>query len=107
MIYYIFLIGWVCAVFWFRVEHPLFDPGGVGGQELVEKAANKLVYGDLKTGESRLLLIFELVVLEMDGTLLNFFLLLFYVLFIVKLYDLLVELKDSLLIDGVILLGIY
>ena len=64
-------------------EHLVLRRTGVGQQQLIEETTYELVYRFLKDADLRLSFIFKLVVAEVHGPLLEFFLLGLQVLFVI------------------------
>lgn len=88
-------------------KHAVLHGAGVGGEQLVEEAADQLVDVLLQRADCGLLLVLELVVLEVQGALLHLLLPPLHVLVVVYLDDLAVEATDPLLVDAVVALGVH
>ena len=88
-------------------KHSILHCTCVGGEELVEEAADELIDILLKRANGWLLLIFELVIFEMKGSLFHFLISALHILLIIDFDDLIVKAADALLVDAIIAFGIY
>lgn len=83
-------------------EHLVLCGGSVGIEKLIEQAANKLVEVFLQGSHIWLSFVFELIVLQVDRSLLQLFLFSLHVLLVVQLNDLFIKTADALLINAVV-----